>query len=83
MVIAKVSLTRKLLSTKHKGSLELAFVLNLSMVKNVLFPMLFSDRISTSNTFINNTQHINRTLLYKPYLVSMFHNNTKIHAFFG
>ena len=82
MVIAKLSLTENSYLLNTKRSLELEFVFNLSMVKNVLYLALFSDRISTSNIVINNPQHNNCVTLHMLYLGSMFHNNIKIHAFF-
>jgi len=81
MVMAKLNRTKNCYLLSRKGCLELAFVFNLSMSKNAIFPVLFRDTIFTSNILMNNPQHNNRELLHMLYLGSMFHNNIKIHAF--
>jgi len=82
MVIAKLSLSGNYFLLSKKGSHELAFVFNLILGKNALFPKLLPVRISTSNIFLNKPRHNNRVPLHRPYLRSMFHNNIKGAPFF-
>jgi len=77
MVIAKLSLMGNCFLLSTKGSLELAFVFNLILDKNALFPALLPVRISTSNILLNKPRHNNCVPLHRPYLGSMFRNNTK------
>ena len=82
MVIAKFSLTENCFLLSTKGSHELAFVFNLILGKNALFPALLLIRISTSNIFLNKPRHNNCVPLHRPYLGSMFRNNIKGAPFF-
>ena len=82
MVIAKLSLTRNCFILSTKGSHEPAFVFNLIIGKNALFPALLPVRISTSNIFLNKPRHNNRVPLHRPYIGSMFRNNIKGAPFF-
>jgi hypothetical protein len=82
MVITKLSLTGNYFLLSTKGSPELAFVFNLIMGKNALFPALLPVRISTSNIFLDKPRHKNHVPLHMPYLGSMFHNNIKGTPFF-
>jgi len=77
MVIAKLSLTGNYFLLSTKGSPELAFVFNLILGKNALFPALLPVRISTSNIFLNKPRHNNCVLLHMSYLGFMFRNNIK------
>jgi len=82
MVIEKISVTENYFLLRIKGSPELAFVFNLYLGKNALFPALLPVRISTSNIFLNKSRHNNRVPLHRSYLGSMFHNNIKGAPFF-